>query len=197
MKFKNKLIDNNISKEELLDNILITSTTPNDIPYILSILKDGFNMNGYGEAFRQIVESSMDLFNSVKAIDKRDGTIYGLLMFSHYPLIYGTPLHLSNGKLSRYLEQYNGIDGHSFILDERLRGTGIDNKMLHYNDTYFYGNDIDYIWCGVGKEYNTEHYWERKGFIKICEIPDEASFYIYPLNEDIEFDVTRFYELPK
>ena len=196
MKDKRKIVNNNISKEELLDNIVITNTTTDDIPHIIMILADSFNMRGYGEAFYQILDSDMDLHNSVKAIDKRDGKIYGLLMFSNYPINVGTPLEHINKDLSRYLYQYNGIDGHSFILDERLRGTGIDNEMLHYNDDLFEKEWYDFIWCGVGKDYHTEHYWKRKGFIKICEIP-EASFWIYPLNEDIEFDITRFYKLPK
>jgi hypothetical protein len=185
----NKLVDNDLTREELLENIEVRFTSCNDVPQIIEILARGFGMRGNGEAFYQIINSKMELDQSVKVIDKRDGKIYGLLMFAHYPITMGSPINYENPKLARYLSQYYSMNGHSFILDERLRGTGIDKEMLNFNKELF--NDDDFIWCAVEKDLKSHKYWERLGFIKIFSIP-EASFYILPLNKDIEWDL-RYY----
>lgn len=69
----------------------------------------------------------------------------------------------------------NQINGHSFVIDERLRGTKLDKKMLLYNFDYI--NQFDLIWLGVEKTLKTDNYWKRLGFEEILEI-DEAKFYI-------------------
>ena len=185
----NRLVDNDLSREDLLENIIVCNVNRNDIAKIIEILSKSFGMGGEYEAFFQIVNSNMDLDNSVKAIDKRDGKIYGLLMFAHYDVADGSPLRMLNPTFCTYLSQYSQINGHSFIIDERLRGTGLDKKMLYYNTDFLKSGD--FIWCGVEKDLKSHEYWKKLGFVEMCRIPD-ASFYILPLNEDIKFDL-RYY----
>ena len=187
----NRLTDNDLSRKELLENIVITNTNKNDVAKIIEILSKSFGMGGEYEAFFQIVNSNIDLDNSVKAIDKRDGKIYGLLMFAHYPINNGSPLPFKNNSLCNYLMQYRQINGHSFIIDERIRNAGIDKKMLYYNEDFVKNND--FIWCAVEKDLKSHNYWKKLGFIEICRIED-ASFYILPFNDDINFDL-RFYDI--
>lgn len=185
----NRLVDNDLSREDLLENIIVCNVNRNDIAKIIEILSKSFGMGGEYEAFFQIVNSNMDLDNSVKAIDKRDGKIYGLLMFAHYDVADGSPLRMLNPTFCTYLSQYSQINGHSFIIDERLRGTGLDKKMLYYNTDFLKSGD--FIWCGVEKSLRTLSYWHKLGFVEMCKIPD-ATFLILPLNEDIKFDL-RYY----
>ncbi len=185
----NRLVDNDLSGEDLLENIIVCNVDKNDIARIIEILAKSFGMGGEYEAFFQIVNSKMDLENSVKAIDKRDGKIYGLLMFAHYDVMDGSPLRMLNPTFCTYLAQYSQINGHSFIIDERLRGTGLDKKMLYYNSEYL--KQSDFVWCGVEASLKSHNYWKKLGFIEMCKIHD-ASFYILPLNEDIKFDL-RYY----
>ena len=113
--------------------------------------------------------------NSVKLIDKRDGKIYGLLIFSEYNISNGSPLREFNYDLWQYFYNVKQINGHSFVIDERLRGTKLDKKMLLYNMDYI--TQFDLIWIGVEKSLKTDNYWKRLGFEEILDI-EEAKFYI-------------------
>ena len=116
-------------------------------------------------------------------MDSETKEIYGLLIFCEYPITVGSPIYKYNYELGKHLNQFNQINGHSFIIDERLRGCGFDSKMLLYNMDYIKAN-YDFIWCGVEASLGTDNYWKRKGFFKLFEIP-EASFYILPFDEKV------------
>jgi hypothetical protein len=85
--------------------------------------------------------------------------------------------------MADYLSQFVQVNGHSFIIDERLRGTGLDRKMLFYNIKFLMKN-YDFIWAGVEIGLKSHRYWERLGFIEVFRIP-EAVFYMMPLNEKL------------
>jgi hypothetical protein len=90
-------------------------------------------------------------------------------------------MHL-NAKLAGFLIQFSQINGHSFIIDERLRGTGIDKKMLRYQKDFLDGFEM--IWCAVEKSLKSVSYWHKLGFIDIF-ITDEATFLVKPNNEEM------------
>lgn len=108
---------------------------------------------------RQLLYSNADLDNSVKLIDKRDGNIYGLLILSEYNIANGSPLNMYNNDLAHYLSNFKQINGHSFIIDERLRGTTIHKQMLLYNMEYI--KQFDMVWLAVEHSLGTDNYWKR------------------------------------
>jgi hypothetical protein len=83
--------------------------------------------------------------------------------------------------ISEYLSDFKQVNGHSFIIDERLRNSGIDKKMLHFN-TEFLAENYDLIWIGVEIDLRSHKYWERLGFTEVFRIP-EAVFYLMPLSK--------------
>ena len=84
--------------------------------------------------------------------------------------------------ISEYLSDYKQVNGHSFIIDERLRNSGIDKKMLHFN-TEFLAENYDLIWIGVEKSLKSLPYWHRLGFMDIFII-EEATFLLLPLSNN-------------
>jgi hypothetical protein len=84
-------------------------------------------------------------------------------------------------EISQSLEGYKQINGHSFVIDERLRNCGLDKKMLYFNTDFLIKN-YDFIWIGVEESLRSKSYWERLGFTKVFEIP-EATFYLMPLSK--------------
>lgn len=170
----NKLVENDLSKEELLQNIEIVGTSYEDAPKITELLARCFALPSQEEALRQLIYSNARLDHSVKAIDKRNGDIYGFLIFSDFPLHIGSPILHINPKLGGFLVQFKQINGHSFIIDERLRGTGIDKKMLKFQKEFL--DEYELIWCAVEKDLKSHGYWKRLGFKELFKIP-EASFY--------------------
>ena len=170
----NRLVNNELTKEELLPNIEIVSTSYEDAPILTELLAKCFNLPREEDALRQLLYSNAQLDNSVKAIDKRNGDIYGFLIFSQFPLHIGSPIMHLNIKLGGFLIQFNQINGHSFILDERLRGTGIDRKMLFHQREFL--DKYELIWIAVERDLKTHSYWKRLGFKELFSIP-EATFY--------------------
>ena len=83
--------------------------------------------------------------------------------------------------ISEFLSDYKQVNGHSFIIDERLRNSGLDKKMLYFNTDFLIEN-YDFIWIGVEESLRSKSYWERLGFTKVFEIP-EATFYLIPLSK--------------
>ena len=128
----NRLVDNGLTKEEILQNIEITSTSYEDAPRITELLAKCFALPNQEVALRQLIYSDALLDKSVKAIDKKTGDIYGFLIFCNFPIHVGSPILHINPRLGGFLVQFKQINGHSFIIDERLRGTGIDKKMLKF-----------------------------------------------------------------
>lgn len=179
----NRLVDNKLTKNDLLERVEIRKTTPNDLEDICDTLSRAFDMYSPEEAYLQLMQSRARLDESVKLVDKETGDIYGLLIFCEYPIKYGSPiLHFEKG-IAEYLDNFTQINGHSFVIDERLRGTGFDRKMLFYN-LRFLAETYDMIWIAVEIDLRTHAYWQRLGFIELFRIP-EAVFYMLPLNKKL------------
>ena len=170
----NTLVDNDLTREELLPHIKVVSTTDKDAPKLTELLAKCFNLPSEEVALRQLLYSNAQLDNSVKVIDERNGDIYGFLIFCSYPLIVGSPIEHINKRLSGFLDAFKQINGHSFILDKRLRGVGIDKQMLFLQKEYL--EKYDLIWLAVEYSLKTNNYWKRLGFKELFKIPD-ATFY--------------------
>ena len=170
----NRLVNNTLTREELLPNMEIVSTSYNDAPILTELLYKCFNLSSQEIALRQLLYSNAQLDKSVKVIDNRNDDIYGFLIFSIFPIHMGSPILHFNARLGGFLIQFNQINGHSFILDERLRGTGIDKKMLFYQKEYL--EKFELIWIAVERDLKTHSYWKRLGFKELFNIP-EATFY--------------------
>ena len=182
----NRLVDNDLEREEILKNIVITGTTYEDAPILTELLAKCFGLYDQEFALRQLLFSNAQLDNSVKAIDKRNGDIYGFLILSKFPIHIGSPIMHLNAKLAGFLIQFSQINGHSFIIDERLRGTGIDKKMLRYQKEFLDGFEM--IWCAVEESLGTDNYWKRLGFKEIFRIP-EATFFAHFNDKIISDDI--------
>ena len=179
----NKLVDNYLTKDELLERVEIRKTTPDDLGDICDTLSKAFDMYSSDEAFFQLMQSRARLDESVKLVDKYTGEIYGLLMFCENPIKFGSPIVEYEKGISEFLDGYNQVNGHSFVIDERLRGTGLDKKMLFYN-IEFLMRTYDLIWIAVEIDLRTHAYWQRLGFVELFRIP-EAVFYMMPLNKKL------------
>ena len=161
----NILVNNGLTKEEILQNIEIVSTSYEDAPKITELLARCFDLPNQETALRQLIYSDARLDKSVKVIDKRNGDIYGFLLFSNFPIHVGSPLLHLNPRLGEFLAQFSQINGHSFIIDERLRGTGIDKKMLYLQKEFL--DEYDMIWAAVEKSLKSVPYWHKLGFVDI------------------------------
>ena len=182
----NRLVDNDLEREEILKNIVVTGTTYEDAPILTELLAKCFGLYDQEFALRQLLFSNAQLDNSVKAIDKRNGDIYGFLILSKFPIHIGSPIMHLNAKLAGFLIQFSQINGHSFIIDERLRGTGIDKKMLKYQKDFL--DEFEMIWCAVEESLGTDNYWKRLGFKEIFRIP-EATFFAHFNDKIISDDI--------
>lgn len=177
-----KFVDNDLTKEELLQNMEIAKMSFDDAPFISDIFYRSFGLPSLEEALRQLIFTNARLEESVKLIDKRNGDIYGFLIFSDHPIQVGSPIETINPYLSAFLGGMKQIHGFAFAIDERLRGFGFDRKMLQYNMDFL--ENYTYIWCAVEKSLKSDNYWKRLGFKEIFSIP-EATFYILPLNKSL------------
>ena len=179
----NRLIDNDLDKKDLLERVEIRKTTPSDLEYICNTLSRAFDMYSPEEAYMQLMQSKARLDESIKLVDKYTGDIYGLLTFCENPIKCGSPIMMKERGIAEYLDNFTQINGHSFVIDERLRGTGLDRKMLFYN-LRFLAETYDMIWIAVEIDLRTHAYWQRLGFIELFRIP-EAVFYMMPLNKKL------------
>ena len=177
----NKLVDNDLTREDLLERVEIRKTSIEDLEQICKVLAKSFNLSSPMEALFQLENSKARLNESVKLVDKDTNDIYGLLIFTEYPIEKGSPIRMVESGISQYLSNYKQVNGHSFIIDERLRASGIDKKMLYFNVDFLMKN-YDLIWIGVEESLRSRAYWERLGFTKVFEIP-EATFYLIPLSK--------------
>lgn len=177
----NRLIDNDLTREELLERVVITKTCENDLYNICTTLAKAFNLESEYEALFQLKNSKVRLDESIKLVDMYTGDIYGLLILCEYPIKLGSPIEMADKSISDYLNEFKQINGHSFIIDERLRNSGLDKKMLYHNIDFLREN-FDLIWCGVEIDLKSHRYWERLGFMEIFRI-NEAVFYMFPLSE--------------
>lgn len=175
---KNILQNDDKTREELLENLSIEKTTDDDALEILRIFKENLHVFTYRFAMEQLLNTNTLFEQSVKAIDKRDGKIYGLLLLGRYHISYDTPI--LNGKeslLREYLKQKSLVHGFAFVLDDRLKGTRTDRNMLMHNMPFIESHDM--IWLGVENGLNTERYWQYLGFIEISK-KEGGSFYVRP-----------------
>ena len=177
----NKLVDNDLAREDLLGRVEIRKTSVEDLEQICKVLAKSFNLSSHLEALFQLGNSKARLDESVKLVDKETGDIYGLLIFTEYPIDRGSPIRMVESGISEFLSDYKQANGHSFIIDERLRNCGLDKKMLYFNTDFLIKN-YDFIWIGVEESLRSKSYWERLGFTKVFEIP-EATFYLIPLSK--------------
>ena len=177
----NKLVDNDLAREDLLGRVEIRKTSVEDLEQICKVLAKSFNLSSHLEALFQLGNSKVRLDESVKLVDKETGDIYGLLIFTEYPIDRGSPIRMVESGISEFLSDYKQVNGHSFIIDERLRNCGLDKKMLYFNTDFLIKN-YDFIWIGVEESLRSKSYWERLGFTKVFEIP-EATFYLIPLSK--------------
>lgn len=177
----NKLVDNDLAREDLLGRVEIRKTSVEDLEQICKVLAKSFNLSSHLEALFQLGNSKARLDESVKLVDKETGDIYGLLIFTEYPIDRGSPIRMVESGISEFLSDYKQVNGHSFIIDERLRNCGLDKKMLYFNTDFLIKN-YDFIWIGVEESLRSKSYWERLGFTKVFEIP-EATFYLIPLSK--------------
>ena len=168
-------IQDNKTTQGLISHIEIRKTSYEDAVDIISILKEAFDIQSDRETLRQLLYSQADLDNSIKIIDKRDNKIYGILILSKYNILQGSPIMRYNPMMGELLQDYSQINGHSFVIDKRLRGTDIHKEML--NKALDYVLQYDFIWCGVEKKLKSHSYWKRLGFEEILTT-DEASFYV-------------------
>lgn len=179
----NKLIDNDLTRNDLLERVEIKKTSKDDLENICKTLAKAFDLSCEGEAFQQLIQSNALLDESIKLVDKENGDIYGLLMFCEYPIKIGTPIMFEEPNLGEYFDKFKQVNGHSFIIDERLRGTNLDKKMLFYN-IKFLSENYDFIWIGVEKSLRTLAYWHFFGFTDIF-ITKEATFLMLPLSNKL------------
>lgn len=177
----NKLVDNNLTRQELLGRVEIRKTSIEDLEDVCMVLAKSFNLSSPLEALFQMEHSNARLNESVKLVDKETNEIYGLLIFCEYPIMQGSPIMMEEKELAEYLSNFSQVNGHSFIIDERLRGCGIDKKMLEFN-TDFLTKNYDLIWIAVERDLGTHNYWQRLGFVEVFKI-SEAVFYLLPLNK--------------
>ena len=177
----NKLVNNDLSRKDLLERVEVKKTSKDDLDQICKTLAKAFDLSSDAEAFQQLIQSNALLDESIKLVDKENGDIYGLLMFCEYPIKVGSPISFEEPNLSQYLDNFSQVNGHSFIIDERLRGTKLDKKMLFHN-IKFLSDNYDFIWIGVECDLTTHEYWKRLGFTEVFRIP-QAVFYLAPLSQ--------------
>ena len=183
----NKLVDNELTKEDLLGKIEICKTSKDDFEEICNTLAKAFNLSSPSEAKFQLNNGLVNLDESVKLIDRKTKEIYGLLIFCEYPISIGSPIMFKERNLGLFLDRFKQLNGHSFVIDERLRGCGVDKQMLYFNNE-FIKEQYDILWIAVENSLRTHNYWKRLGFIEVFEI-DEATFYMIPLNKKVLGDI--------
>ena len=177
----NKLVDNDLTQNDLLERVEIRKTSKEDLDQICETLAKAFDLSSSDEARFQLEQSKGLLKESIKLVDKETNEIYGLLMFCECPIQRGSPISFFESGLTQYFDEFTQVNGHSFIIDERLRGTSLDKQMLHHN-IEFLAQNYDFIWCGVEIDLKSHNYWQRLGFVEVFRIP-EAVFYLMPLSE--------------
>lgn len=186
----------NKTRDELLENVVIEKTTFEDIYEVIRIVAHTFEIDDYSQinhhvfnlVEEELANSKADFDQSVKLVDKRDGKIYGVIVYSHFPIQKGSPIleEESTRMIGEYLMGFSQINGFAFIIDKRLRGTGLDKKMIMYN--YKWLETFDFIWAATDIDSKTNEYWKRWGGLEILTT-DEASFYIKNMSKKNMDDV--------
>ena len=71
----NKLVDNDLTRENLLERVEIRKTSVEDLEQVCKVLAKSFNLSSYLEALFQLENSKARLDESVKLVDKETGDI--------------------------------------------------------------------------------------------------------------------------
>lgn len=188
-----------ISIDELKDNLQICNTDSDDFFDMSDILYKNMKLYSRNEAEFQLMSSAVDTANSVKLIDKRDKVIYGLLLLGYYPIQWGTPIQKQDKMAAFALSNIKQVNGFLFIIDKRLRGMKYDKQMIEYAKPFI--SQFDICWVAVDNDLKSHNYWKRLGFKEILKI-NEAKFYVKFLNNDCFIDIYKrikayFYEYKK
>lgn len=171
-----RLQDDTLTKEKLLEKCKISNVEESDVLQILEILISCFKIPNMEMAIKYLADIGVILKESVKFYNPDTKKIYGLLVFGRQDVGNGIFRFSSrNPILHELFARYRQLQGAIFILDERLRGLGIDKRMLYYN--YNFIQKHDFVWCGVDKDLKTHNYWKRLGFTEFHS-DDVARFYM-------------------
>lgn len=182
----NILCDNDLSKEDLINHMIVTKTSYSDAKNIIAILAKCFGLYSQEEALMQLLQSKANLNESIKLIDERNGDIYGVLILSEFPMHVGSPIVEYDYNKAWKLSKYRQLNGHSFIIDERLRGCKYDKEMLSHNNQFI--EQYDVLWCAVENSLKSQKYWKRFGFNELFK-NREATFYIKIKDKKIFDDI--------
>lgn len=167
-----------INKHEILNNILFSAPSLDDIDKIATINSNSLPVSK-NNVIWQFNLYNGNLANSIKCYDKRDNNIYGLLLLANIHINQGSPLPYIKYDLSQKLSEYSMINGFSFVVDNNLRGTNIHKLLL--KNAINYVKNFDYIWFGVDKRLKSINYWKRMGFINVLSTED-ADFFMMNTN---------------
>ena len=66
----NKLVDNDLTKNDLLERVEIIKTSKEDLDQICKTLAKSFNLSSDAEALQQLTQSNALLDESIKLIDR-------------------------------------------------------------------------------------------------------------------------------
>lgn len=186
IKLDDILVKNNLTREEILSKCEVSNTNIGDAWKMCETVSSSFGLEDGNEAAMQFMHSNVLFDKSVKFYDKESGDIYGLLTLSEFNIAEGSPIMMIDRELGLFLSRYKQLNGHSFILDKRVRNSGVDKKMLMY-DFNFLKENYDFIWCGVENTLKSHNYWRRFGFVDVLTIED-STFYLLPLNKKLLTD---------
>lgn len=186
IQIENRFNKKKIEKEELEKFCRISKTNEHDIFEIAKILCYNMGLNNPIMALQQLLNTNVNVNESIKLYDPRDNSVYGVLILSNFPMEKGSPLSIIEPKAAKLLKNYSQINGFLFIIDERLRGSGFDKKMIEMALPYI--SQFDMIWVGVDKNLKTHNYWQRLGLVKTLTT-NEAVFYTRFINKKCLEDI--------
>ena len=97
----NKLVDNNLTRNELLERVEIRKTSNDDLEQICKTLAKSFNLSSFMEAFFQLKNSKARLDESIKLIDKEINFLILIIIFlnSSYRIIHCYFIKISHAYL--------------------------------------------------------------------------------------------------
>lgn len=171
-----RIQEDNLSKEELIDRCEFANLEEKDVLQLLEILVSCFKIPNIEMAIKYLADIGVIIKESVKFYDPDTGKIYGLLVFGRQDINNGIYRFMERQNvLSNMVSNCKQLQGAAFIIDERLRGLGLDKAMLYYNLPFIEKHEL--VWCGVDKNLKTHNYWKRLGFTEFHS-DEVARFYI-------------------
>lgn len=107
--------------DEIISNLVIGKLNANDIEQIGQISATCLPVNSADEAIEQFYMTHGIINQSIKAYDKDSGRIYGMLLFSDYPIYCGSPMLDFKPDLANELKNKRGINGFSFCVRWKIK----------------------------------------------------------------------------